>query len=184
MKTKIVELRPYMLGESVEIYKMFQELPEKEEYNQTNEFYGLSPTETREKICETMKKEYCIDIKSNDSPSIIYVFYVNDNPVGFAGMKFKINKYLSIHSVSIWYKIRPSERKKGYGARLVDKLIQRCLDLDITYMNASTSIDNYASRKILLKNGFVEINQESNTIFYKLQLKEEPLAIKQKGKFY
>ncbi|MBQ7307643.1 MAG: GNAT family N-acetyltransferase [Clostridia bacterium] len=185
MKTKIVELRPHMLGESVEIYTMFQELPEKEEYNQTNEFYGLSPNETREKICEMLKKEYCIDSKSSDSPSIIYVFYVDNKPVGFAGMKLKINRYWVVHSATIWYKIRPSERRKGYGTKLVKKLIQRCIDLGITYVNASTSVDNIASRTILAKNGFTFTNEQSNTVFYKLQLKDEPIVTsKAKGKFY
>ena len=186
MKTKIVELRPYMLGESVEIYKMFQEVPEKEEYNQTNEFYGLDPESTRIKICEMMQKEYCINTKTAESPSIIYVFYVDDRPVGFAGMKMKINRYWVVHSATIWYKIRPSERGKGYGTRLVDKLVKRANDFGLTYLNASTSIDNYASRRILVKNGFSISNQESNTIFYKLQLKEEPIItpLRSKNKFY
>lgn len=186
MKTKIVELRPYMLGESVEIYKMFQEVPEKEEYNQTNEFYGLLPDETRAKICEMMKKEYCINSKNSESPSFIFVYYVDGRPVGFAGMKLKVNRYWVVHSASIWYKIRPSERQKGYGSKLVRKLIKRASDLDLTYLHASTAIENLPSRKILEKNGFQKTNEESNTVFYKLQLKEEPIVTnkKNKGRFY
>ena len=184
MKTKLLELLPYMLGESTDIYKMLQEVPEKEEYNQMNEFYGLNPADTREKICEMMRSEYGIT-KSSQPPTILYVFYVDSKPVGFAGMELKINKYWTVHSATVWYKIRPSERGKGFGTRLVYKLIKRAIDFDLTYVNASTAEENYASRAILKKNGFIITSEQSNTIFYSLQLKEEPIVTnKAKGKFY
>ena len=186
MKTKLLELRPYMLNETVEIYKMFQETPEKEEYDQTNEFYGLSPELTREKICEFMRKEYSIGEKNGDETQVIYVFYVDNKPVGFAGMHFKFKRYINSYSATIWYKIRPSERRKGYGTYLVKKLIKRCSDFDLNFINASTSVDNIGSRRILIKNGFTQTNQQSNTVFYKLVLKPEPVVerYKPKGKFY
>ena len=184
MKTKLVELRPYMLGESVDIYKMFQEVPEKEEYNQMHEFYGLNPNDARDKICEMMRKEYGID-KSTEPPTILFVFYIDSTPVGFAGMELKINKYWTVHSATIWYKIRPTERHKGYGTRLVHKLVKRAIDLDLTYIHASTAEENLPSRAILKKNGFVITSEQSNTIFYTLQLKDEPIVTnKAKGKFY
>lgn len=182
MRTKLLELRPYLLGVNEELYKMFQEIPKFEEFNQTNEFYGLSVEDLRLKICNCMKNEYGINSKNHETFIMNFVFYVEGYPVGYAGMKIKLNKYWVVHTATIWYKIRPTERNKGYGTKLVRKLVKRANDLGITYVKASVSSDNIASQKILLKNNFEQYFEEYENYFYKIQLREEPI-ITEKKKF-
>ena len=64
---------------------------------------------------------------------------------------------------NIGYSVRPSERRKGYGTQLVEAAIELCKMFGIESPTAYTAEDNYASIRVLVKNGFVRIGKENGS---------------------
>lgn len=71
MKIKILELREYMLYENELLYQMLQEIPAKDEFGQTNEYYGKSKPEIAEEINSRMKVAYSLVRSRNVLPAEI-----------------------------------------------------------------------------------------------------------------
>lgn len=61
-----------------------------------------------------------------------------------------LNVYL--HGGNIGYSIRPSERKKGYGKKILKLCLNKCKEMGIDNVIIVTSDDNFASRKIIESN--------------------------------
>lgn len=174
---KLLELRTYMLDVNNDLYEMFQEMPYKDEFRQTNEYNGKTKEYIKMDIINRMKTAYSLNLKRNILPNETYILYVDDKPVAMAGLRLKLNKYWLIHSGNIWYKTRPSERGKGYATTMVKLLIERAKEFGLTEIFASCDGENYASRKVLLNNNFEKYNCEyakgkkwKNQEFYRKKL--------------
>jgi len=95
-------------------------------------------------------------------PSTILVkhstyFFVNDKNelLGFSNIRHELNDSLMNEGGHINYAIRPSQRNKGLGTKILElSLIEaRKMGIDKVLLNCETN--NVASEKIFLKNGAV-----------------------------
>ena len=175
MKFLLLELRPWMLEVNNDVYEMLQEIPAKDEFGQTNEFFGKSKIQIKDEINEKMKVAYSLKLSRNILPNETYILYADGKPVSIGGLRLKLNNYLKKHSGNIWYKTRPSERHKSYASVLTKLMCERAKDLGMTELIAQCNINNYGSNKVLQNNGFKPYinplcSDWDDTNFYKKQL--------------
>ena len=67
MKFKLLELRSYMITENLGVYEMLQEIPAVDEFEQHNEYCGLSKSDTKKRINKMMRHAYGFE-NSEDFP--------------------------------------------------------------------------------------------------------------------
>ncbi len=173
MKYRLQELRSNMLDD--ELFNMLQEIPQKDEFGQTNEYFGKTREEIIEEINARMRVAYSLTLSRNILPAENFILYVDDKPVCIGGLRLKLNNYWKKHSGNIWYKTRPTEQGKGYGTKFVELLCERAKELGMKEIIAQCSVNNYGSNKVLLNNGFKKyINplcpDWNDTNFYKKPL--------------
>ena len=91
-------------------YEMFQEIPAKEN-GSTNLGNGI-PFESFHSFLESQLARQFQKISYYDTPTKMYIFYVDNLPVGYIGIRTKINKDWKNWCGNIFYAVRPSERNK------------------------------------------------------------------------
>ena len=154
MKIELLELRNYMITENLGLYEMLQEIPAVDEFEQHNDFFGLSKKETINKINEKMKYAYGIDNTEENPKCEHYILFVNDKPVCIGGLMLEMTEFWQKHRGHIWYNTRPSERHKGYATLFVSLLCQKAKAFGLKKITAQCDIKNLGSNKVLEKNGF------------------------------
>jgi len=75
--------------------------------------------------------------------------------IGNVSIRHRLTEYLETHGGHIGYDIRPSQRGKGYGSKLLELALPLAKDLGITRVLIMCDSKNEASRKIIEKNGAV-----------------------------
>lgn len=147
-------------------YEMYQDIPAKES-GSTNECYGLP----YEKFKEYIQKE--IDRKNNkvtseDTPTITYIMYVDDNPVGIICLRTQIDENWKKWSGNFYYIIRKSERNKGYGTMILKLALEEFRKLGFKEVYGQSSKGNIASAKVIENNGGIFLNENDGTRYYKI----------------
>jgi len=154
MKFELMELRSYMIDNDMGVYEMLQEIPPVDEFEQCNNYYGLNKEDTKKLINKMMRHAYGFD-NSEDYPRCEnYVLFVEDVPVVIGGLMLEMNDYWRKHRGHIWYKTRPSMRRKGYCTKFVELIIERARELGYKELISQCDINNHGSNKVLLNNGF------------------------------
>ena len=82
-----------------------------------------------------------------------YFVMVDDKIVGDVTIRHNIdNYYLSLYGGHIGYATRPSERNKGYGTKMLELALEKCLELGIDNVMVTCREDNIASAKVIENN--------------------------------
>jgi len=79
--------------------------------------------------------------------------------IGKASVRHKLTKVLRLWGGHIGYEIRPSERKKGYGSKILALSLKKAKKLGIKKVFVTCNEDNLGSKKIIEKNGGVFIGK-------------------------
>ena len=79
--------------------------------------------------------------------------YVRGEPVGYIGIRTKIDDNWKKWSGNIFYAIRKSKRHKGYATKMVGLAIEKCKELGIWPIYLQANINNVYSQKVIEKNG-------------------------------
>lgn len=79
--------------------------------------------------------------------------------IGAVNIRHYLNEKLIIGSGHIGDGIRPSERNKGYGTKMVSLALEECDKLGIKKVLMCCDKDNVASAKTIIKNGGVLENE-------------------------
>lgn len=79
--------------------------------------------------------------------------------VGAVNIRHYLNERLLLNGGHIGDGVRPSERRKGYGTRMVGLALEKCRELGITRVLMVCDQDNVASAKTIIKNGGVLENE-------------------------
>lgn len=132
-------------------YEMLQEIPAKEN-GSTNLCHGL-PYECFTAYLESQMARKYLNISEYDTPTIMYVFYANNMPLGYVGIRTEINEAWKNWSGNIFYTLRPSKRNMGYGTKMLKYAIKECHRLGINPIYIQTSTSNLASQRVIEKNG-------------------------------
>lgn len=83
---------------------------------------------------------FCLDLNRN-------IF------VGAVNIRHYLNDYLFRYGGHIGDGIRPSERGKGYGTKMVSLALEECTKLKINRVLMTCNKENIASRKTIINNG-------------------------------
>jgi len=157
-------LRKLDLSMGKKEYEMFQDIPAKEN-GSTNLCFGI-PFENFQSFLENQIAREFNKISEFDTPTIIYIAYADSNPVGFFGIRTKINKQWKNWSGNIFYVIRKNQRNKGYATRLLQCAFEKCKELGLKIVYIQSSEGNIASQKVIEKNNCV-LMKDDGTRYYK-----------------
>ena len=98
----------------------------------------------------------------------VYFAVENGKIIGTIAVRNYLNDALLKKGGHIGYAIRPSERQKGYGTKMLALALEKCRNIDIDKVLITCDKSNIASSKTALRNGAVlenEITEENgNTI--------------------
>ena len=103
---------------------------------------------------ENLQAEAGLNIPENWVPAIQLVsFDVAGQALGFLNLRLRLNDYLLENGGHIGYSIRPSERGKGYAKEALRQGLQVAKQKNIKKALVTCSVENPASRAVILANG-------------------------------
>ena len=101
-----------------------------------------------------MQKEMGINLHENRVPSIQFVSFDDvGHALGFLNLRLRLNEGLLNYAGHIGYSIRPSERGKGYAKETLSQGLQLAKEKNIKKALVTCSVNNPASRAVILANG-------------------------------
>lgn len=162
------ELKELNLNMGVSEYEMYQDIPLKES-GSTNLCNGL-PYEVFKSYLESQLARKYQNISEYDTPTVTYIMYVNDIPVGYICIRTKIDDQWKKWSGNFYYVIRLSERKKGYGTKILKLALSEFRKLKFKEIYGQSSSDNNASAKVIENNSGILLEEIYGTRYYKIKL--------------
>ena len=101
-----------------------------------------------------MQKEMGINLPENRVPSIQFVSFDDaGHALGFLNLRLRLNEGLLNYADHIGYSIRPSERGKSYAKETLRQGLQVAKEKNIKKALVTCSVNNPASRAVILANG-------------------------------
>ena len=95
-----------------------------------------------------------INLPENRVPSIQFVsLMMYGRALGFLNLRLRLNEGLLNYAGHIGYSIRPSERVKGYAKETLRQGLQVAKEKNIKRTLVTCSVNNPASRAVILANG-------------------------------
>ena len=85
----------------------------------------------------------------------LYIRASDSKMVGTIQVRHTLNQMLAAYGGHIGYSVRPSERRKGYAARMLGEVLPFCRQLGLARVLITCTPDNEASRRTILANGGV-----------------------------
>lgn len=150
LKEKIT-LIPFRECAGKELYEMYQDIP-KEEIGSTNKMNGISYEEFKEKCNEFVKEENIINEDIHTTTSR-FILYDDNKPIGEVGIRTTLNDFWQNKGSQIYYKIRKSERQKGYRNIILELALIEAKKLRFNKVRINCDDNNIALKKVILKNG-------------------------------
>ncbi len=92
-------------------------------------------------------------------PSTTYFAVVGGRIVGTIQVRHKLSEWLYKYGGNIGYGVRPSERRKGYAARMLALALEKCRELGLKRALVTCNRENIGSARTILKNGGVLENE-------------------------
>lgn len=146
-----IKLVPLGKGITKEVYQMYQEIP-KEELGSKNLFNGASYKEF-ELLCKRKIKEETIINEELHTTTKIFLLFVEEKPIGEVGIRTTLNDFWVQKGSQIYYKIRPSQRGKGYGNLILKLALEKAKKMNFTSIRVNCDNRNIPSKKVIIKNG-------------------------------
>lgn len=162
------ELKELSMNMGISEYEMYQDIPLKES-GSTNLCKGLSYEVFKNYLESQLARKYQ-NISEYDTPTVTYIMYVNDVPVGYICIRTKINDQWKKWSGNFYYVIRLSERKKGYGNKILKLALNEFKKLDFQEIYGQSSSGNIASAKVIENNEGILLEEIDGTRYYKIKL--------------
>ena len=99
-------------------------------------------------------QEMGINLPEGWVPAIqLVAFFGKGQALGFLNLRLRLNNFLLEKGGHIGYSIRPSERGKGYGKETLRQGLQIAKEKNIKRTLVTCSVNNPASRAVILANG-------------------------------
>ena len=151
MLKKKIKLIPFKESVGKDLYQMYQDIP-KEEVGSINNLNGINYEEFKKKCEELIKEEKIINEEIHTTTSR-FILYNDYKPIGEIGIRTTLNDFWENKGSQIYYKIRKSERKKGYGNLILKLGLLEARKLGFNKIRINCDDNNTASKKIIIKNG-------------------------------
>ncbi len=149
-------------------YNMYQDIPAKES-GSTNLCAGLS-YEAFPSFIESQMARKFQNVSDYDTPTTLFVMYVNSHPVGYIGIRTKINEQWQKWSGNIFYAVRQSERGKGYATQMLKMALDKLREEGWKEVYLQASAGNVQSAKVIEHNSGTLLDEDDGTRYYKIQL--------------
>ncbi len=162
------ELKPLDMNMGKLEYDMYQDIP-LQESGSTNLCNGL-PYSVFKNFLETQISRRYQNISYHDTPTSIYILYVNNYPVGYIGLRTKIDDNWKKWSGNTYYVIRVSERRKGYATKMVELAKMEFQKLGYKEIFMNSSFGNIASSKVIENNGGEFLEEVNGSKYYRIIL--------------
>lgn len=121
-----------------------------------------------------MQKEMGINLPENRVPSIQFVSFDDvGRALGFLNLRLRLNEGLLNYAGNIGYSIRPSERGKGYAKETLRQGLQLAKEKNIKKALVTCSVNNPASRAVILANGGIFENARNGVERYWIEVANE-----------
>lgn len=134
-----------------DLYEMYQDMPKKE-VGSINKLYGVSYEEF-ESVCKSMVREEKVINDDINTTTKRFILFVNSIPVGEVGIRTTLNDFWINRGSQIYYKIRNSERGKGYGNIILKLALFEAKKLNFSHIRINCNNNNIPSKKIIINNG-------------------------------
>ena len=95
------------------------------------------------------------NIPKDRVPAITY-FYVREDDskiVGIINIRLALNDFLRSYGGHIGYSIRPTERRRGYGTRMLSEALEVCKIIGLNRLILTCDKENPASANVIRSNG-------------------------------
>ncbi len=147
-KIKLIQFKE-CIGE--DLYEMYQDIPKKE-MGSSNKMNGIDFKEFKKKCQEFINEEKYINEEIH-TKTRRFILYDDNKPIGEVGIRTTLNDFWKNSGSQIYYKIRKSERQKGYGNIMLELSLKEAKKLGFDKVRINCDDNNIASKKIILKNG-------------------------------
>lgn len=114
-----------------------------------NSLNSINMEEFSSKVHRNYEIARSINLPDEYVPQTIYWLYHNGKPVGYGKLRHRLNEKLLELGGHIGYVIRPSERGKGYGKRMLAELVREAHKKSISRVLLTCDECNLASRRII-----------------------------------
>ena len=94
-----------------------------------------------------------IDIPDTWVPATTLWYVDKGNYIGHVDIRHELNQFLEQFGGHVGYAVRPSERRKGYGYKILDLALPIIKGLGLNEILITCDEGNIASRKIIERNG-------------------------------
>jgi len=111
------------------------------------------PTDLDEYIKSCQIYEKGENLPNNRVPATTFWLIDNNKFIGHTNLRHKLNDYLKKEGGNIGYYIRPSERSKGYGTKILELVLVEAKKIGLKKALVTCDQSNIASQKVIEKNG-------------------------------
>ena len=148
-----MELRRPRLADKATVLEMMAEFGKSQSAHDGG-FWDTENFVYEEWLETNMQKELGINLPENRVPSIQLVSFDDvGRALGFLNLRLRLNEGLLNYAGHIGYSIRPSERGKGYAKETLREGLQVAKEKNIKRTLVTCSVNNPASRAVILANG-------------------------------
>ena len=149
-------------------YEMFQDIPVKEP-GSTNLCHGL-PFEVFKSYLESQMARKYQAVSYFDTPTVMYLLYADEIPVGYIGIRTQIDENWKIWSGNIYYTVRSSCRGRGYGKQMLKLALEECRRMGMEKIYTNASAGNIASARVIEANGGMFLEEIQGSRYYEINL--------------
>ena len=106
---------------------------------------------------EKLKEDYSRKPSAEKVPArTFFLIRADDNRlIGMSNIRLALNEKLRHYGGHIGYSVAPSERRKGYAALMLKRVLPKCRELGIDKVLITCISGNEGSKRTILKNGGV-----------------------------
>ena len=90
----------------------------------------------------------------------LYLVFDNNKLIGLLNIRFDLTDELRDKYGDIGYGVRPSERKKGYGSKMLKYALNICKEKNLDYVIVGCYDKNIGSKKVIVNNGGVFLRED------------------------
>ena len=148
-----MELRRPRLADKIAVIDMLEEF-EKYQSPHDGGFWDTENFSYEEWLESNQNQEMGINLSEGWVPAIqLVAFSGKGQALGFLNLRLRLNNFLLEKGGHIGYSIRPSERGKGYAKVTLRQGLQVAKEKNIKKTLVTCSVNNPASRAVILANG-------------------------------
>ena len=161
----MVSLRQLTSSDGIDVYNMLQHI-EEEENAFKNPVKGMSFDAYKKWLIQQDAWSRGEDLPLGYVAQTCYWLIYDNNPVGFGKIRHELTPASRLMGGNIGYAISSEYRGKGWGTQLLFLLLRKADEMMITEKLLTVEKYNYASRRVIEKNGGKLVSENLERWFF------------------